>query len=122
MENQLKQIEKTFEDISNQTYLNNQKQFLDLADYRLSNLIKQSDRQLEQKKEIIDVTLKGIKYDIKSLNENTIALKSQIEQSKRVTVELSRSAGELRKILSNSQKRGPMGENELLKTSLNTLD
>ena len=110
VENQLKQIEKTFEDISNQTYLNNQKQFLDLADYRLSNLIKQSDRQLEQKKEIIDVTLKGIKYDIKSLNENTIALKSQIEQSKRVTVELSRSTGELRKILSNSQKRGQWGE------------
>ncbi len=110
VENQLKQIEKTFEDVSNQTYLNNQKQFLDLADYRLSNLIKQSDSQLEQKKEIIDVTLKGIKYDIKSLNENTIALKSQIEQSKRVTVELSRSTGELRKILSNSQKRGQWGE------------
>ena len=73
-------------------------------------MIKQSDRQLEQKKEIIDVTLKDIKYDIKSLNDNTIALKSQIEQSKRVTVELSRSTGELRKILSNSQKRGQWGE------------
>ena len=61
VEHQLKEIEKTFEDISNQTYLKNQKQFLDLADYRLSNLIKQSDRQLEQKKEIIDLSLKRYK-------------------------------------------------------------
>ena len=46
-----------FENLSNRVLLENQEKFLDLASSKFSDLIQNSDKQLENKKELIDSTL-----------------------------------------------------------------
>ena len=48
--------------------------------------------------------------DLKSLSENTVALKSQMEESRIKVGELSDTTFQLRQILSSSQSRGQWGE------------
>ena len=65
---------------------------------------------LGKKKELIDSTLKEMKTDLKSLSDNTVALKSQMEESRKSVGELSNTTSQLRQILSSSQARGQWGE------------
>mgnify|MGYP003324186936 CR=1 FL=1 len=51
-----------------------------------------------------------MKTDLKSLSENTVALKSQMEESRKSVGELSDTTSQLRQILSSSQARGQWGE------------
>ena len=51
-----------------------------------------------------------MKDDLKSLSENTVALKSQMEESRKSVGELSDTTSKLRQILSSSQSRGQWGE------------
>lgn len=104
------QIEKVFAALSNEALVDNQKKFLELAEDKFNTLIGKSDEQLIQKKELIDSTLKVMKHDLKNLSDNTIALKSQMEESRRSVGELSSTTSQLRQILSSSQSRGQWGE------------
>lgn len=104
------QLEETFGLLSNEALVENQKKFLELAEDKFSSLLGKSDEQLGQKKELIDLTLKDMKKDLKSLSDNTVALKSQMEESRKSVGELSSTTSQLRQILSSSQSRGQWGE------------
>ena len=81
-----------------------------------STLLDQSDEKLGKKKELIDTVLKQMNSDLKSLSDNTVALKSQMEESRIKVGELSDTTTRLRQILSSSQSRGQWGD-EWLKIS-----
>ena len=65
---------------------------------------------MDKKKELIDSTLKDMKDGLKNLSENTVALKSQMEESRKSVGDLSNTTIKLRQILSSSQARGQWGE------------
>ncbi len=104
------QLKNIFGDLTNEALIVNQKQFLELAEDKFSTLLGKSDEQLGKKKELIDFTLKQMNSDLKNLSENTVALKSQMEVSRKRVGELNDTTLQLRQILSNSQARGQWGE------------
>ena len=104
------QLRASFGDLSNQALIDNQKKFLDLAEDKFSMILGKSDDQLSKKKELIDLTLKEMKDDLKNLSKNTVALKSQMEESRKNMGELTDTTSHLRQILSSSQARGQWGE------------
>ena len=57
-------IKQEFENLSNKVLLDNQEKFLELASSKFSDLIQNSDKQLENKKELIDTTLKEMKANL----------------------------------------------------------
>ena len=104
------ELKKNFSDLSNEALLNNQKSFLELAENKFSSLLDNSEDQLDKKKELIDSSLKEMKERLKSLSENTVALKSQMEESRKTVGDLSDTTLRLRQILSSNQARGQWGE------------
>ncbi len=104
------EIKLEFENLSNKVLLANQEKFLDLASSKFSDLIKNSDKQLENKKELIDSTLKDMKDNLDSLSKNTAALEGQMKESKESVGKLTDTTSQLRQILSSSQARGQWGE------------
>ena len=104
------ELKKNFSDLSNEALLNNQKSFLELAENKFSSLLDNSEDQLDKKKELIDSSLKEMKERLKSLSENTVALKSQMEESRITVGDLSDTTLRLRQILSSNQARGQWGE------------
>ena len=104
------QLKDVFGDLSNEALIQSQKKFLELAEDKFSSILGKSDDQLSKKKELIDTTLKDMKNDLKNLSENTVALKSQMEESRKNMGELSDTTSQLRQILSSSQARGRWGE------------
>ena len=104
------ELRKAFGDLSNQALVDSQKKFLELAEDKFSVLLEGSDDQLNKKKELIDSTLKEMKDGLKNLSENTVALRSQMEESRKSVGDLSDTTSRLRQILSSSQARGQWGE------------
>lgn len=103
-------LKQEFENLSNKVLLENQDKFLKLASTQFSDLLKNSDKQLDSKKDLIDSSIKEMKENLKDLSENTVALKSQMEESKTSVGELTNTTNQLRQILSSSQARGQWGE------------
>ena len=104
------QLKESFSNLSNEALIANQKKFIELAESKFSILLDQSDEKLGKKKELIDSALKQMNSDLKSLSDNTVALKSQMEESRIRVGELSDTTTQLRQILSSSQSRGQWGE------------
>ncbi len=104
------ELKKSFSDLSNEVLIDNQKIFLELAESKFSSLLDSSGNQLDKKKELIDTSLKEMKERLNSLSENTVALKSQMEESRKTVGDLSDTTSRLRQILSSSQARGQWGE------------
>ena len=103
-------LKHEFESLSNKVLLDNQEKFLDLASSKFSDLLQNSDKQLENKKELIDSTLKEMKDNLDSLSKNTVALEGQMKESKESVGKLTDTTSQLRQILSSSQARGQWGE------------
>ena len=104
------ELRQVFGDLSNEALVESQKNFLELAEHKFSALLENSDNQLDKKKELIDATLKDMKDGLKNLSENTVSLKSQMEESRKSVGDLSDTTAKLRQILSSSQARGQWGE------------
>lgn len=104
------QLKAAFGSLSKEALDSNLDSFLKLAESKFSDLIGKSDEQLGSKKKLIDESLKEMKTDLKNLSENTVALKSQMEESRKSVGELSDTTLQLRQILSSSQARGQWGE------------
>ena len=104
------EIKLEFENLSNKVLLANQEKFLDLASSKFSDLIQNSDKQLENKKQLIDSTLKDMKTNLDILSKNTAALEGQMKESKESVGKLTDTTSQLRQILSSSQARGQWGE------------
>ena len=103
-------LKAVFGDLSKQALDANLESFLKLAETRFNDLLKSSDEKLGKKKELIDSTLKDMKSDLKDLSDNTVALRSQMEESRKSVGQLSDTTSQLRQILSSSQARGQWGE------------
>ena len=110
IQNNNENMQKAFSNLSNEALIENQKKFFELAEDKFSTLIESSGSHLDKKKDLIDVTLKDMKSGLKNLSENTIALKSQMEESRKSVGDLSDTTSKLRQILSSSQARGQWGE------------
>ena len=110
IQNNNENMQKAFSNLSNEALIENQKKFFELAEDKFSTLIESSGNHLDKKKDLIDVTLKDMKSGLKNLSENTIALKSQMEESRKSVGDLSDTTSKLRQILSSSQARGQWGE------------
>ena len=104
------ELEQAFGNLSRQALTDNQSQFLDLARNEFKKLEDSSGQQLNQKKELIDTSLKNIASSIKQLNEGTSRLQGQVEHSTKRIENLSNTTDQLRRILSSSQARGQWGE------------
>ena len=104
------ELKAVFGNLSNEALLQNQKKFLEIAEDKFSTLIGKSDEQLGRKKELIDTTLKEMKSDLKTLSDNTLSLKVEMEESRKRVGQLSDTTSKLRMILSSSQARGQWGE------------
>ncbi len=105
-----KQLEDAFGNLSKAALSDNQKIFLELAKSKFDDLLKSSDSQLDEKKKLIDSTVKDMKAQLEHLNQQTSALKGHLKQSQQGMSELSDTTGQLRRILSSSQARGQWGE------------
>ena len=76
------EMKQEFESISNKVLLENQNRFLNLAKSEFAQLNKNSVKELDGKKELIDSTLKEMKDNLDNLSKNTIALEGQMKESK----------------------------------------
>ena len=104
------ELEAAFGNLSRQVLTENQGQFLELARNEFRKLQDDSGQQLNQKKELIDSSLKTIASSIKQLNDGTARLHGQVEHSTKRIENLSDTTNQLRRILSGSQARGQWGE------------
>ena len=103
-------LESAFGNLSRQALMENQTQFMELARGEFQKLEQQSGQQLNQKKELIDSSLKTISSSVQQLSEGTARLHGSVESTTRRLDNLTETTDQLRQILSSSQARGQWGE------------
>jgi len=106
----LKTMEAVFGNLSKEALQENIDTFLKLSKSQFSDLLKSSDHQLDEKKKLIDASLKDMKTQMENLNKRTGELKGQMEESQTGIKNLNDTTTQLRQILSSSQARGQWGE------------
>lgn len=104
------ELKNAFSTLSREALDSNQKSFFELARNQFENLAKSSGQQLDEKKKLIDSTIKEMKSHLEKLTKETIALKGQMENSHQGINRLTDTTSKLRQILSSSQARGQWGE------------
>lgn len=108
------ELKDAFSSLSREALDSNQKSFFELARNQFENLTKSSGQQLDEKKKLIDSSIKDMKSDMKTQLENlikqTTELKGQMENSQQGITRLTDTTSKLRQILSSSQARGQWGE------------
>ncbi len=104
------ELKNAFSTLSREALDSNQKSFFELARNQFENLTKSSGQQLDEKKKLIDSTIKEMKSHLEKLAKETIALKGQMENSHQGINRLTDTTSKLRQILSSSQARGQWGE------------
>ena len=105
-----KEMENTFKAIASDVNKSNTEEFLKLANDKFKNLSKESDSNLEQKKELIDQNLEEMSKKLDSIQKQSTELNANLELNKNETANLRNTTTKLREILSSSQKRGQWGE------------
>jgi len=105
-----KEMENTFKAIASDVNKSNTEEFLKLANDKFKNLTKESDTNLEQKKELIDQNLEEMNKKLESIQKQSTKLNANLESSKTETENLRNTTTKLREILSSSQQRGQWGE------------
>ena len=103
-------LKEIFGNISREALDQNIETFLKLAESKFGELLKSSDVQLDEKKKLIDLSIKEMKNQLGGLGKQTSELKGQMEASQKGITELSDTTAQLRQILSSSQARGQWGE------------
>ncbi len=103
-------LKDAFSSLSREALDKNQQSFLTLARSQFENLSKSSDQQLDEKKKLIDSTIKDMKSHLENLAKQTTELKGQMENSQQGITKLTDTTSQLRQILSSSQARGQWGE------------
>ena len=103
-------MEAAFGNLSRQALSENQQQFLELAKNEFEKLQSGSGKELDQKKELIDASLKNIERSLRDLGDGTTGLREQMNLSQKRIDNLNTTTDQLRAILSSSQARGQWGE------------
>ncbi len=104
------ELKDAFSSLSRAALDENQKSFFEIAQRQFENLAKSSDQQLDEKKKLIDSSIKDMKSHLENLTKQTTELKGQMENSQQGITKLTDTTSELRQILSSSQARGQWGE------------
>ena len=103
-------LKAEFGNLSKEALDQNLETFLKLAENKFSELVKSSDGQLDQKKELIDQSLVEMKKKLEGLDKSTNELKGQVETSQKGIGDLADTTSKLSRVLSSSQARGQWGE------------
>ena len=104
------ELKNAFSSLSREALDSNQKSFFELARNQFENLTKSSGQQLDEKKKLIDSTIKEMKSHLENLAKQTTELKGQMQNSQQGISRLTDTTSKLRQILSSSQARGQWGE------------
>jgi DNA recombination protein RmuC len=104
------QLKSEFGNLSKEALDQNLETFLKLAENKFSELVKSSDGQLDQKKQLIDQSLVEMKKKLEGLDKSTNELKGQVVSSQKGIGDLAETTTQLSRILSSSQARGQWGE------------
>ncbi len=104
------ELKDAFSSLSREALDKNQQSFFELARNQFENLTKSSGQQLDEKKKLIDSTIKDMKSHLENLAKQTTELKGQMENSQQGISRLTDTTSKLRQILSSSQARGQWGE------------
>jgi len=99
-----------FKSLASDIAKENRQDFLNLAGEKFKDISKQANDNLNKKKELIDQNLGDMKKTLKSLHDQSVKLRGNLETSSKETQRLQESTSKLREILSSSQKRGQWGE------------
>lgn len=105
-----KEMENAFKAMAADIANNNSETFLKQANEQFKSLKESSEKDLDNKKKLIDKSLAGMNDKLESLHKQSTELKTSIDTSQKTTEVLSENTARLREILSSSQKRGQWGE------------
>ena len=105
-----KEMENTFKALALDVNRSNTEEFFKLANDKFQGLSKESDKNLETKKKLIDENLNEMSKRLKSIEDASIKLNENLESTNSQTKDLTETTIKLREILSSSQKRGQWGE------------
>tara|TARA_B110001454_G_scaffold20246_1_gene19077 strand:+ start:95 stop:1306 length:1212 start_codon:yes stop_codon:yes gene_type:complete len=105
-----KEMENAFKAMAADIANNNSETFLKQANEQFKSLKESSEKDLDEKKKLIDKSLTGMNEKLESLHKQSTELKTSIDTSQKTTEVLSENTARLREILSSSQKRGQWGE------------
>ncbi len=107
-------IEEKLEELVPKSLMEANEYLVRTAKESLSSETKQNRVDLENKREEISRMVKGLEEYVKVTEKERIdsfaTLKSSVEESRKITEQLSVSTESLRKVLSNNQLRGQFGE------------
>ncbi|MAJ44999.1 MAG: recombinase RmuC [Candidatus Marinimicrobia bacterium] len=100
----------TFKALASDIAKGNSEEFLKMAGDKFNSLKESSEKQLDEKKKLIDQNLEGMNLKLENISKQSTELKISLEKNKSETEKLRDTTGKLREILSSSQKRGQWGE------------
>ena len=103
-------MENSFKAMAGEIANRNSETFLKQANEQFRSLKESSEKDLEEKKKLIDKSLSGMNEKLDNIHKQSTELKSSIDTSQKTTETLSENTARLREILSSSQKRGQWGE------------
>ena len=103
-------MENSFKAMAADIARDNSKTFLQQAGEQFRSLKENSEKDLDEKKKLIDQSLSGMKEKLDAIDKHSTELKTSIDTSRQTTEALSEHTARLREILSSSQKRGQWGE------------
>lgn len=103
-------MENAFKALAGDVMKTNSETFLKLAGDKFKDLSEKADTQLTEKKKLIDQNLSEMNKTLKGLSDQSIQLKSGLQESRDETEKLRKTASNLHDVLSSSQKRGQWGE------------
>ncbi len=101
-----------FQNIANKLFEENRKKLLEESKEEFKSLRSHTNEDLETKKVSIEKQLSLLKDELKSLRDNTTALKTDLSHSKDTLGSLTQITNDLNAVLSNNQKRGQWGERQ----------
>ena len=105
-----REMENSFKAMAADIANANSRTFLEQAGDQFKSLRESSEKNLDEKKKLIDKSLLGMNEKLEFIHQQSTALKSSIDTSRQTTEVLSEHTARLREILSSSQKRGQWGE------------
>ena len=104
------ELENSFKALASDIAKSNSEEFLKMANEKFGNLRKESESNLNHKKELIDENLKVMSKNLENIKKQSTELKTSINENKSETSKLRDTTIQLNKVLSSSQKRGQWGE------------
>ncbi len=104
------EMENAFKALAADIAQRNSKTFLAQAGEQFKSLKESSEKDLDEKKKLIDKSLSDMNGKLEFIHQQSTKLKSSITTHQDATDRLSENTTRLREILSSSQERGQWGE------------